>query len=252
MNEKRKEAGAPATAWSLAASSLKLGLQDGLRPRLAFLSTGVAVTAFCFWLVVLLTLHAEAWRLAGSVVRWVSPAWLASAWLTGAVTFLLVVCGFIGLVMLSVQVFLELFFMARIQRQCLKRYPELPTNVKGSLSADLMSTLTGILALGAGLLLLLIPLLGAVLFLMLAGYLNVRGLVNDALDGVATVAERQAILRSHRTAMLLVGVSVPVLAVIPLLALVVPSVLGASVCHLCLQALQRQRRDLPLQEQAPG
>ena len=52
---------------------------------------------------------------------------------------------------------------------------------------------------------LLIPVVGGGLALLLVGYLNVRGLVGDALEGVATDQERRQIVQRHRPQMLLLG-----------------------------------------------
>jgi len=75
------------------------------------------------------------------------------------------------------------------------------------------------------------------LFFVLASYLNVRGLVNDAVDGLATDEQRRAIIQARRVEMTLLGVLVGLFTLVPFAGFLSPVVLGAGVCHLGMRAL---------------
>jgi hypothetical protein len=259
----------PAGALAKALRAASLGVKTGLQPRLLFLSTGVALAAGALWLAVFAIWSAEIWHVAQVAAHWffsgatstadVSTAatgWWASVWgsVVGAFSWLVAVliglASFALLVMFTMQILLEVFLMPLVQRQCLPLYPPLATGVEGSLRANLLTSakLLGVLVLG--MLLWIIPVLGALAFFALAAYLNVRSLVNDALDGVATVEERKALVRTHRGAMLWLGLLMAGFLLIPLVGLIAPAVLGASVCHLLMPALVRLRANKLADEQA--
>lgn len=239
-----------------AVRAASLGLKDGLQPRLLLLSVGVALGAGILWLTVFSVWRAEAWHAAQVAAHWffsgaassadapaASSGWWASVWGAVASGFSWLMAVLIGLasfallVMLTIQLLLELFLMPLVQRQCLPRYPQLARGVPGSLRANLLTTVKLWWVLALGLLLWIIPVLGGIAFFALAAYVNVRSLVNDALDDVATLAEREVLVRTHRGAMLCLGLLMGAFLLIPLVGLVAPSVLGASVCHLFMPSL---------------
>jgi len=84
---------------------------------------------------------------------------------------------------------------------------------------------------------LIIPVFGGLLFFLLASYLNVRSLINDATDGLVTDSEFRALLGKNRVEMLVLGVILSIVTVIPVLGFFAPVLLGASVCHLCMRDL---------------
>ncbi|WP_151639102.1 EI24 domain-containing protein [Noviherbaspirillum aerium] len=262
-------------------ASLALGLRDGMRPRLALMSILAGVVAFGVWLIVLIVWRSEIWALTDIAVKWVMNGLLtlvwpdlagsgqkaaaaaaaaasnaaplsgkAAGWIStplGSVVKLLVIAGsFLLLVMLSMRLYLELFLMSRVQGQCLKHYPSLSPGGKAGFGVDVFSALKLLSVLCAGLLLLIIPVIGGILFFLLASYLNVRSLMNDALEDLATAEERRTIVKTMRAPMLLLGVVVAGLLLIPLAGLFIPAVLGASVCHLCMRALIRLRSTAPV------
>ncbi len=215
------------------------------------MSVFAAMLAFGIWLIVFLVWRTEIWELAGALTKWLvthalalfgSPkafgGWIAAA--SGTIlNFILVAGSFLLLIMLSIRLYLELFLMGRVQQQCLKRYPGLAKGIKGSLRADLQSALAQLAILCAGLLLLVVPLIGGIVFFLLGSYLNARGLVNDALEDLTTVAERRAIVKELRVPMLMLGVSATMLLLVPFAGLFIPTIFGAGVCHLCMRALSR-------------
>lgn len=243
------------TPLAQAAQAAKLGFTEGLKPRIAFLSIGAALVVFIVWLMIFVFGHAHVWAIATAATHWALPGWAsappslgqASIWvwvvqaLSGLVAFLISVAAFGVLVMVTLQVVLEVVLMPRIQREVLPSYPTLQKGVAGSLRANLLLLLKLWGALIAGLLLWLIPLVGGIAFFALAAYINARSLVNDALDGIATPSERQAIVRQNRWGLMILGLMMGSLLMIPLIGLVAPSVLGASVCHFCFKALLKLR-----------
>lgn len=249
---------------------LALGLRDGLRPRVALTSLLIWLMVIVFWCVVFWIWREDVKSLATAallliaygVAQMLMPvagpatvsamasganalgafAFLLSGPVAAVVTGLVVFGCFMLLCMLSVRILLELLLMGRIQAQCLQRYPALSRGVDNSWRRGLRDAL-GTLAtfVIGGLLCLVIPLVGGLLLFLLASYLNVRSLVGDALDGVATDDERRAVIRSQRLNMLLLGLLGTLLMLVPLAGLVAPSVLGASVCHLCMRQVVRMR-----------
>ena len=238
-------------------ASLALGLRDGLRPGLLLSSIAIWLLAFLFWTLLLVAFRTEIWAWAQQALQGLWQG-LASAVLSGALApaaasglaggfasflaVLLILLAFALLVSLTVRIALELLLMARIQRQCLLRYPQLPTGVPGSLRAGLRSlVVTSATLIVGGLLCLLIPVVGGLLLFALGAYLNARSLVNDALDGVATPDEQRQFIRSRRFSLALLGLALSLLMVVPLAGLLAPTLMGASVCHLALRHVAATR-----------
>jgi hypothetical protein len=224
---------------SEALACLALGFSDGLRPRLAFASAAVAAASVVMWLLILVLARGPVWSAAEAAALWALPQ-VARA-LSGMVAFLLVATAFVLMVVVTIRVYQELFLMTRIQRQCLLRYPAIAATATGSWAADLRSMLRQFAVLLLSFPLLLVPLIGSVAYLLLGCYLNVRGLVDDALENLATPAEREAIVQRSRGSMVVLGLAMAALLLIPFAGLLMPSILGASVCHLCLRALTQLR-----------
>jgi uncharacterized protein involved in cysteine biosynthesis len=80
-----------------------------------------------------------------------------------------------------------------------------------------------------------------VLLFVLFGYLNVRTLVNEALDGLATRDEQRALIRQARFRMIILGTLLGGVPAIPVLGLMSPAWVGAATCHLCLRELSLLR-----------
>lgn len=245
---------------SQAVSAASLGLKDGLRPQLLMLSIGVALGAGGFWLLIFMVWSADIWHLAQVAAHWffsgaaaaseapvADGGWWATIWggvvqgLSWLVALLIFLAALALLVMLSMQIMLELFLMPLVQRQCLPRYPSLKLDGAGSLRFNILTSLKLLAVLVLGLPLWLIPVVGPLVHLALVAYLNIRSLVNDALDGVATLEERQALVRTHRGAMLCLGLIMQLMFMIPFVGLIMASVMGASVCHLFMPPLVDMR-----------
>lgn len=244
-----------------------LALREALKPGLAFTSVVIGATALAVWTTVLIVWWGPIWFgakvVAGVVIGGLVAAYLPAAPAAASITqmaniattllpwfaglqlgpvfgILVLAAGFVLSVMLSMRVFLELFLMGRIQRYCLKRYPSLETTKKTSFTAGLRSSVgTTCSFVFFGFLCLIIPVFGGVLFFLLASYLNVRSLINDAAENLVTDTELRALIGGHRVEMVVLGVLVSIVTLIPFLGFFAPVLLGASVCHLCMRSLSK-------------
>ncbi|AOY01978.1 EI24 domain-containing protein [Jeongeupia sp. USM3] len=236
-----------------------LALRDSLRPRLLAVSLGVWLGT----LLVLAILYALAWTpitsaldtasrfLVLGVPHWFGwepePASLIGKTAAGLITVVQYVLGLISFVLatlLVARVILEMVLMGQVQSVVLRRYPSLQGLVQRPWRADVRDLLGNLSTLIAGTLLCLcIPLIGAALLVLLNAYLNVRGLINDAFDGVASAEQQRTFIRQQRGQMLLAGLLLAGLALIPFVGLLMPGVLGATTCHLGFRWLERQYED---------
>jgi|GEM_PF-6666988 len=232
-----------------AALAARKGLRDGIQSSLFGFSILTSLGAFFFWFGVFVwarnaiwaasmraTYGALPWLPSASIDAWASQAFL---WL---VAFCLCLIAFGLLVILTIQVVLELLLMPRIQRVCLPQYPSLVQNsTSGHFWHEWIDAakLWGILAIG--LLLWLMPLVGALSFFILATYINVRLLVNDALSDIATAHERKQIIEQHQCSLLWLGLMMAGFLLVPFAGMLMPAVFGASVSHLAYAALVQLR-----------
>jgi hypothetical protein len=88
----------------------------------------------------------------------------------------------------------------------------------------------------------LIPGMGIVLPVLLAGYLNYRGYSYDALSAHAGADELDGVLARERGGLYLAGVVAGLLAFVPVLNLIAPAYAGLAFIHYCLEALRRARK----------
>ncbi|MFO1251135.1 MAG: EI24 domain-containing protein [Inhella sp.] len=254
---------------------LTLGGRDALKPGVLWRSLQIWLLVLVFWGTVLFIWRQEIWQAAqtglsllamGLAMALFSPqggvgsvAGMAHAGIgmgalvvIGAlltqppvgtvITGLVILLVFMLLASLSVRVLTEFLLMGRVQAQCRRRYPELENQAPMPWLSGLMeSAKLWVILLVGGLMCLLVPLLGGLLLAALCAYLNARSLVGEALDGVASPQEQRAFVRSHRMSLLLLGLALPVLLLVPLVGLLAPGWLGASVCHLGMRHLQATR-----------
>ncbi|GHD56795.1 EI24 domain-containing protein [Jeongeupia chitinilytica] len=233
-----------------------LGLRDSIHPRLLLVSLGV-------WLLTLVIMAVAYWLAweplsqgFGAVARFLTqdlpgrlgwapdPAgWTGhvNAGATVGIEYVLAFMGYVLGTMLVARIVLEMVLMGQVQALVLTRYPVIENHVFRPWRAnvrDLAGNL-GTLIIGS-VLCMCIPLLGPVLLVMLNAYLNIRGLINDALDGVATAEQQRRFIRSHRWQMLWAGLLLGGVTLIPFAALLMPGMLGATACHLGFRWLARQ------------
>lgn len=252
---KHEAARQAAGAVSESIQCLVLGLRDGLRPRLALMSFMVGLGVSLFWFAVFGWYAAELWQWAQSMasvgligtVKGVGEVTQAlqglvpvvtAGWFASVVAAGLVLVGYALLVIVSMRIILELVLMPRIQRVCLQRYPHLVPTDGATVMAGLRDTVgtLGTSVIGS-LCCLLIPVVGGLLLLVLVSYLNIRGLVNDALEDLATDGEVRQVIKGSRVDMTVLGVACTALTLVPLLGLLAPVIMGASACHLTMRRL---------------
>lgn len=88
--------------------------------------------------------------------------------------------------------------------------------------------------------------LGAVLGLLLGGWVTQRLLRYDALSSHASVAERQLVIERAGGRLWLLGIVLVLLSLVPLFNLLLPVYAGLAVTHLCLLELAAVRREGPV------
>jgi len=87
----------------------------------------------------------------------------------------------------------------------------------------------------------LIPGFSLLMPLLLMGWLNRRTFAYDALSMHATVSEWQAIREGQKTPLFMLGLTMALLAHVPLIGLLVPALAALSFVHFGLEALRRSR-----------
>jgi Etoposide-induced protein 2.4 (EI24) len=230
------------TALPLALRALLLGLKDGLRPRLAWSSLMWTIAVLAAWALAF-ALAPDAWwslaTVAGLLQAWAPwPATVAQV--LAALVFGL---SYVLLVIVSMALVILLVLMPRIRAICLRAYPGLqPASAGMALMGPWRNAVYLVSALLAGgLASLLLPVVGSLVLVALVSYFNVRGLLYDALDGLATPAEQEAVLHRQRPAILLLGLLLSALALVPVLGLLSPLIMGTSASHLAFAALSQWR-----------
>ena len=230
-----------------ATSAARKGFRDGTQKSVLSFSILTSLAAFFFWLWIFILARNPIWAASMKAADWALP-WLNEApsllekTFLGLVALCLCLIAFGLLVILTIQLVLEWFLMPRIQTLCLPQYPSLAQhNISEHCWRGWMDLAKLWGALLAGMLLWVIPLVGALIFFVLTAYINVRLLINDVLSELATTHERAQIVKRHRHGLLLLGLMMTGLWVIPFAGLVMPAVLGASVSHFAYAALANLR-----------
>ncbi len=255
---------APISALREAFAAALLGLRDGVSFRLAAFSLGLWLGACSLWAVLLViawtpikssAAFLTAWSLLG-IFR-LFPNWLPAAArekiagvslvdgaqsLLGPVfataTWIMLVLLIVVAVYATVRIAVEFWLMPIIRRVVEKHYPPFPPRPPYSLLSSVTNVAkTGTVAVCLGLPFLLVPVANVVLLFVLFGYLNVRTLVNEALDGLATRDEQRLLIHRTRLRMIFLGTLLAGAPAIPVLGLMTPSWVGAATCHLFLRQL---------------
>lgn len=177
-----------------------------------------------------------------SAMASIAPALALMAVYAALLAVAIVVVLYAGAVVLSIRLSLRWVLMGRLKARARSRYSSLLQRQPAA--ADLLRAgryhLGPWLGIGLGpLLCLLIPVVNGVLLLMLLAYLNVRFLVPTALAGLASGAEQMRVVRAQRGALIAFGLLILMLAVVPVLNLLLPALLGGGVCHLAYRGLDR-------------
>lgn len=87
----------------------------------------------------------------------------------------------------------------------------------------------------------LIPGLSLLMPLLLMGWLNRRTFAYDALSMHATDSEWKTLRRAHKAPLFMLGLTMALLAHIPVVGLLVPALAALSFVHYGLEALRQQR-----------
>ena len=87
----------------------------------------------------------------------------------------------------------------------------------------------------------LIPGFSLLIPLLLMGWLNRKTFAYDALSMHATDGEWQSIRRQHKTPLFMLGLTMALLAHVPIIGLLVPALAALSFVHYGLEALRRSR-----------
>ena len=125
-------------------------------------------------------------------------------------------------------------------------YPELARNGKDSLTASTWNSVSAALLFVIGwvvtLPLWLIPGLGLVLPLFWMAWLNRRTFAYDSLAVHATAEEWSELRRRHAAPLLMLGVTLALVAHIPFVGLLAPTLAALAYIHYSLEALRKMRQ----------
>ncbi len=251
---------------------LGLALRSSLRPGILIGSSGLCLLMTSFWGWLFYTHFEFIAKAAGLIASFVimgaaalgllpsvsggpatisamaniAPALALMAVYAALLAVAIVVVLYAGAVVLSIRLSLRWVLMGRLKTRTRSHYPSLLQRQPAT--TDLLRAgryhLGPWLGLGIGigigpLLCLLIPVVNGILMLMLLAYLNVRFLVPAALAGLASGAEQMRVVRAQRGALIAFGLLILMLAVVPVLNLLLPALLGSGVCHLAYRGLDR-------------
>lgn len=259
--------------------SALLGLRDGFSLRMIAFSLGLWAGALLLWTAILVFAWTQVKAFAAFVTAWsllgvfrLFPTWLpasAQAKITGVPlaegansllgpitfgtsTWIVLVLLILIAVYATVRIAVEFWLMPVIRKVVEKHYPPFPPHPPYSLLYSVTNVAkTGALAVVLGLPFLLIPVANVVLLFVLFGYLNVRTLVNEALDGLASREEQRVLIRRARLRMIFLGTLLGGAPAIPVLGLMTPAWVGAATCHLYLRELAQLRADEKKVQPAP-
>ena len=125
-------------------------------------------------------------------------------------------------------------------------YPELARVGKDSVVAGAWNSIAALMLYIVGMLLTLplwlVPGLGLVLPILWMAWLTRRTFAFDALTVHATDQEWRELRRRHSIPLLVLGVTLALLAHIPLLGLLTPTLAALAYSHFCLEALRGLRQ----------
>ena len=228
-------------------------LKSLLTPGILWHLLWPTILAAAIWIVVAWiswdTVGAGVERLFAEVswLNWILQRWEASA-LAGAI-FVKVV---LGLLLIPLIYGTALFIVAvfalplMLERVAAKDYPELEKRSGGTLAGSIGNALLAVFVFLSGWILTLplwlIPGMGLLLPVLLAGYLNYRGFSYDALAVHADAGEIETLLARERAQLYLVGIVAGLLAYVPVINLVAPAYAGLAFIHACLDLLRRERQ----------
>jgi len=217
------------------------------RPRVWMLMVGPALVALIAW--VGLTVFLLDSLIAGFIelppMSWLTgwgAVWLAKLFAVLGGWLLILAATYVTAMLLAAIFVLPLL----LNHVAATDYPELARMGKDSVTASTWNSISAALLFVAGwvitLPLWLIPGLGLVLPLFWMAWLNRRTFAYDALAVHATDAEWQALRRQHAPPLLMLGITLALVAHIPVVGLLAPTLAALAYIHYALEALRRMRQ----------
>lgn len=203
--------------------AFRRALQDGLQPKvwmwsllpLVVVAVLAAMAGWWWWDGAVQSV--QQWLGQWSALQWMWPQQgLPPAWLAGALVVLLVSPVLVLLALLLASVVMTPPMVSRVaQRRFVHLQRKRGASWWASVVWALRSTAVAVLALLVSMPLWLVPPLVLVLPPLIGGWLTYRVMAFDVLAEHASRAEREQLLRQHRSKLLLMGVVCGYLAALP-------------------------------------
>lgn len=217
------------------------------RPRVWLLMVGPALVALLVWIG--LTIFLLDSLIAGFIelppMSWLTgwgAVWLAKLFAVLGGWLLILAASYVTAMLLAAIFVLPLL----LNHVAARDYPDLARMGKDSVTASTWNSISAALLFVAGwvltLPLWLVPGLGLVLPLFWMAWLNRRTFAYDALAVHATDAEWRALRRQHAMPLLVLGITLALVAHIPVLGLLAPTLAALTYVHYALEALRRMRQ----------
>jgi hypothetical protein len=217
------------------------------RPRIWLLMVGPGLVALVAWIG--LTVFMLDSLIAGFIV--VPPMSWLTAWGAVCLAKLFAVLG--GWLLILAATYVTAMLLAAIfvlplllNHVAASDYPELARMGKDSVTASTWNSISAALLFIAGWLLTLplwlIPGVGLVLPLFWMAWLNRRTFTYDALAIHATDEEWRELRRRHAAPLLMLGITLALVAHIPVIGLLAPTLAALAYIHYALEALRKMRQ----------
>ncbi|MFZ4554493.1 MAG: EI24 domain-containing protein [Burkholderiales bacterium] len=245
-------------------TALARALESLLQARMLLLCITPLLLALLVWLLIGGLAWHDSWQWMHSSLEsqpWATrvepPPWMGGMMtgfgqgLLAAGTTLMLLMVLVPAVWMTMLLIAALIAMPWMVRHVASRdYPSLERLHGGSFFGSLWNAVWAV-AVFSLLWLLSLPLwllagAGALIGLLLTGWVTQRLLRYDALADHASRAERVLIFDRASGQLWLLGVVLTLLALVPVVNLVLPVYAGLAVIHLCLGALEEIRRDGPI------
>ena len=217
------------------------------RPRIWLLMLGPALVALVVWIG--LTIFLLEGLIAGFIelppMSWLAgwgAVWLAKLFAVLGGWLLILAAAYVTSMLLAAIFVLPLL----LNHVAANDYPELARMGKDSVTASTWNSISAVLLFIVGwvvtLPLWLIPGLGLILPLFWMAWLNRRTFAYDALAVHATDEEWRELRRRHGPPLLMLGITLALVAHIPLIGLLAPTLAALAYVHYGLEALRKIRQ----------
>jgi hypothetical protein len=217
------------------------------RPRVWLLMVGPALLALVAWIG--LTAFLLDGLIAGLIdlppMSWLTvwgAVWLAKLFAVLGGWLLILAATYVTAMLIAAIFVLPLL----LRHVAMTDYPDLARMGNDSVTASTWNSISAALLFVVGWLLTLplwlIPGLGLVLPLFWMAWLNRRTFAYDALAVHAGDEEWRALRRQHGMPLLMLGVTLALVAHIPIVGLLAPTLAALAYVHYCLEALRRMRQ----------